>query len=96
MVARFTGGMLGLLAFGIATLAGLSAGNPADVILTRALASLVLFCVIGLVLGFAAQTVINEYMARKEAELFPEDDVPGDSVLERESSTPTAEPVATE
>lgn len=93
MVARFTGGILGLLAFGVATLAGVSAGNPADVVLKRSLSALVLFCVIGLAIGAAAQAVIDEYMARKEKELFPKARVSegeGDEVSGVESPVKTA------
>ncbi len=71
MIARFSGAVLGLLAFGVATVAGLIAGNSPVTVLSRALWALVLFCVIGLVVGTAAQTVVNEYITRKSEEVLP-------------------------
>lgn len=64
MIARFSGATLGLLAFSVAILGGLWVGNPATEILSRAIWSLVIFCALGLVLGAAAQAVVEEY-ARK-------------------------------
>ena len=64
MIARFSGATLGLLAFSVAVFGGLWVGNPATEILSRAIWSLVSFCALGLVLGAAAQAVVNEY-ARK-------------------------------
>jgi len=64
MIARFSGATLGLLAFSVAVFGGLWVGNSATDILSRAIWSLVIFCALGLVLGAAAQAVVNEY-ARK-------------------------------
>jgi hypothetical protein len=83
MIARFAGGTLGLLAFSVSTLAGLVAGNPAQVILIRALKALVIFCVLGLAIGATAQAVINEYMARKSKELLPDEGASGGSAGEQ-------------
>ena len=69
MIARYLGAVLGLLAFSLASFAGLAVGNPAQTVLSRALWSLMVFCVIGLAIGMAAQVVINEYEARKAKEL---------------------------
>jgi hypothetical protein len=71
MIARFAGASLGLLAFGVATLMGLVAGNPTQVVLSRALWSLVVFCMLGLAIGSIAQAVIDEYTNRKLKELLP-------------------------
>ncbi|MFH0982167.1 MAG: hypothetical protein V2A79_11570 [Planctomycetota bacterium] len=65
MIARFSGATLGLLAFSVAVLGGLWVGDPATVILSRAIWSLVVFCVLGLVLGTAAQAVVAEYARRR-------------------------------
>lgn len=61
MIARYTGAMMGLAAFAVATLAGLAASNPASLVMSRALWALVLFCGIGLSVGWAAQMVIDDY-----------------------------------
>ncbi len=62
MVARIAGALLGLLAFSITVFAGLWVNNPIATTLSRALWALCLFCVIGLVLGTAAQASVNEQM----------------------------------
>jgi len=93
MIARFAGGMLGLMAFGVATLSGMIAGNPPLVVLSRALWATLIFCVIGLAVGAAAQAVIDEYMARKEAELFPPekgDSAPSENEVESDPATTPA------
>lgn len=65
MIARYCGAMLGLMAFGLATLTGLAVGNSPELILSRALWSLAVFCVIGLAIGAAAQAVVNEYETQR-------------------------------
>ena len=69
MVARFAGAGLGLLAFTIAVLGGLYAHNPITVTLSRSILALLLFCVLGLVLGTAVQMVITDYERGKEEEI---------------------------
>jgi hypothetical protein len=69
MIARFSGGVLGLFAFTVAAIAGTVVGNPPMAVITRALWALVVFCVLGLVVGMAAQMVIDEYVTRQEAGL---------------------------
>lgn len=96
MIARFAGGMLGLLAFTVATLVGLAAGNPPTVILSRALWGLVVFCLIGLAVGMAAQAVIDEYMSREEARLFRSDPRSGDASKQDQSPAADAQPMGTE
>ena len=66
MVGRFAGACLGLLAFALTILTGLVAHNPPMVTLSRALWALGIFCVLGLVLGGIAQTVISEHVRRRE------------------------------
>lgn len=66
MVARFTGASLGLLAFAIAAIGGLYAQNPPFVILSRSIFALFLFCLLGLLLGAAAQMVIDEHADKSE------------------------------
>ncbi len=61
MVARYVGAGLGLLAFFITIISGLYVQNPPEITLSRSLLALFVFCAIGMVLGSAAQMVINEY-----------------------------------
>ncbi|RME36405.1 MAG: hypothetical protein D6788_11690 [Planctomycetota bacterium] len=66
MIPRLTGAGLGLLAFGISTIAGLLAGNPEDVILSRSILALFLFCVIGAVAGAAPPGATAQHRRRSE------------------------------
>ncbi|HNO77934.1 MAG TPA: hypothetical protein PKN33_07715 [Phycisphaerae bacterium] len=74
MVARYTGAVLSLFAFGLASIAGLIAGNPPEVVLSRALWALAVFCVIGLAVGAAAQMVLGEYAIERAAAVMPNED----------------------
>ena len=69
MVARFTGVGLGLLAFTITIVAGVCIQNPVTVTLSRSILALFVFCLIGFVLGGAADVVVAEYEAGRESEL---------------------------
>lgn len=76
MVARFAGAGLGLVAFTITITAGLLARNPVEVTLSRSILALILFCLIGLLLGGVAQLVVAEYEKNREAEIrkrYPDD-----------------------
>jgi hypothetical protein len=100
MIARYTGAVLGFLAFGVACLGGLAAGNPAQVVLSRAIWSLIVFCIIGLAIGTAAQAVINEFEAQTTAEMDGADkaeaSLPAEEQAETIKSTSTgAEPMGT-
>lgn len=72
MIGRYTAAILGLLAFSVSAVVGVVIQNPAEVTLSRAIWSLFVFCVIGLVVGSAAQYVINDYAKRRLAESLPE------------------------
>ena len=69
VIARYTGACLGLLAFAVTSVAGLLTGNAVTVTLSRSLFALFLFCVLGLVLGGAAQLVVAEYERNRESEI---------------------------
>ena len=69
MVARYAGACLGLLAFTIVIIAGLFTQNPVTVTLSRSVLALFIFCVIGLVLGTAAQKVVAEHERKRESEI---------------------------
>ncbi len=66
MVARYTGACLGLLAFAVVIVSGAVVHNSPMVTLSRALWAMVLFCILGLVLGTAAQAVVKEHLRRRE------------------------------
>ena len=69
MIARFSGALLGLIAFTITVLAGLYAGNSVSVILSRSVLALACFCFIGLILGGAAQLVVAEHERQRESQI---------------------------
>ena len=69
MIARYAGATLGLFAFSIVIIAGIFTHNPMTVTLSRSIFALFLFCIIGFVLGGAAQMVINEYHQERETKI---------------------------
>ena len=88
-MARLTGACAGMLAFSIAIFRGLSVGNPAEIILQRAIIALIVFCLIGLILGGMARRIIVEYALDKEKELmarFQEDQEPATSIVTEEDA----------
>ncbi len=96
MVARVTSAGLGLLAFAVAAVAGLLARNPVEVTLSRCILALVLFSVVGWVLGSAAQWVIDEHERKRENEIRerygPEPDGTDDGGAEVEAAMGEGEP----
>jgi membrane protein YqaA with SNARE-associated domain len=93
MIGRYTAAILGLLAFSVSAVVGVVIQNPAEVTLSRAIWALFVFCLIGLVVGGAAQYVINDYAKRRLAESLPElreTSPSGDSRGPANSSTDTA------
>lgn len=69
MLGRFSAAMLGLFAFSVTIVAGLIAGNGATVTLSRSIAALIIFSLIGWILGIAARAVIGEYHKKKADEI---------------------------
>ncbi len=69
VVARYAGAALGLLAFTITIITGLLAQNPVSVTLSRSLLALLLFCLLGLALGTAANMVITEFETSGQADI---------------------------
>ncbi len=68
MMIRTCGASLALLAFGVTILRGVAIGNPAEVVLSRALWALIVFLFMGLGAGWVAQTVIEEHNRLKTEE----------------------------
>ena len=69
MIARLAGVGLGLLAFSVTVVAGLAVGNPVDVILSRSIFALFLFCLVGILLGAAAEAVVAEREKDRAAQI---------------------------
>ncbi len=70
-MVRLCGAALGLFAFSITILLGLLAGNPANVVLLRALQAMLAFCLLGMCAGWVAYRILDEHALRKHRELFP-------------------------
>ena len=75
VIARFTGGILGALAFSVSILMGLWARNPVNLVLSRAVWALCVFSIIGLLVGGVAQRVVDDYARRRREELTPSESV---------------------
>jgi len=65
MFVRLTAGILALLAFSSAIIAGLWVGNPFETILTRAWLTMVAFFVLGAIAGAVVQAVVDEHQLQK-------------------------------
>ena len=65
---RVIAASLGLSAFAIAVVAGLAADNPAETILARAVASMIVCHVVGWCVGLAAERAVSEAVAAYEKE----------------------------
>ncbi|MEE9296241.1 MAG: hypothetical protein V3W34_14940 [Phycisphaerae bacterium] len=90
---------LGLLGFCVSIFGGLWVGNPAMVVLSRALLAMVLFAIIGLVTGCAARIVVREYVADRERALLRSEEAPEENKeslqQEKTLSETDAEPMGT-
>ena len=91
MVSRYTGACLGLLAFAIVTVAGMVVHNPPMVTLSRAVAALLGFCILGLAVGACAQCAVNEHHRRREAEELPPAAEPSSEDTEQAASAGDSE-----
>jgi hypothetical protein len=65
-MVRTTGVQIGLLAFAIAVIAGVYAGNSATVILLRALLAMALGVVVGQAAGWTAKLVLRDHLQRRK------------------------------
>lgn len=66
MLAKLLAGILGLMAFTVCILGGLSIGARAEVAIQRGLQAMLVFCLLGWVIGWAAEAVVYDRV-RKEA-----------------------------
>jgi len=64
MVGRYLMGVFGLLAFAICLLGGLVAGVSAETAIVRGLKAMVIFGLLGLLVGWLGQMVVEEYARR--------------------------------
>ncbi len=69
-MVRFCGAAFGFLAFSITITLGLLCGNPVEVTLQRAIRALLVFCALGLLLGWIGYRIVDEHALRRKAELF--------------------------
>jgi hypothetical protein len=67
---RLCGASLGLFAFSLTIMLGLAAGNPAETILLRSVQAMLIFCGIGLCVGWVASRVLDEHALRRHREMF--------------------------
>lgn len=67
MLAKLLAGILGLMAFFLCVAGGLVAGTRAEVAIGRGLQAMLIFCLLGWILGWAAESAIHEHV-RKEAQ----------------------------
>ncbi len=91
MAPRVTGAALGLLAFSTTIIAGVWVDNPTTVTLSRALWAMATFCVIGVVIGWAARVVVREHVRRRERELFTPEELPQESSADTEKGIRSTE-----
>ena len=66
--ARLVSGVLGLMAFMLACVVGLFAGNPGYVILVRAMIAMVVCAIIGRILGMVGEVCVREYVLRYKSD----------------------------
>lgn len=66
------GAQIGLLAFAVALVAGLMAGNSATVVLIRALVALAVGAGVGQAAAWAARTVLREHLQRRKLQIDQE------------------------
>ncbi len=65
---QLASGVLGLMGFMTALVVGLLAGNPALVILTRAMVAMLVCAIVGRVLGAAGEICVREYVMKYKSD----------------------------
>ena len=64
MFGKVVGGIMGTVAFSVACIVGLLAGNDATTVLSRGLMAMLIFFAVGFVIGLMARRMIDEHMNR--------------------------------
>ena len=82
IAARTIAGIFALAAFAVAVLAGLSAGNAAVLVLSRAIIAMLICYPVGLAVGLVAQRLVQDHIdshraANPAADSTGDDDEPG-------------------
>jgi len=67
MPAKLVASSMALIAFAIAIMAGLSAGNPSAVVIWRALVSMIVVYFVGMLVGAIAERTLNEHLQEYRA-----------------------------
>ncbi len=97
-MVRNIGAQIGLLAFLLAVLAGLHAGNTSTVIMSRALVALVAGAAIGQLAGWSARLVLRDYLQKRKLEIdrrhFEAVRAMANAVSDRAPEVPVAPPEA--
>ncbi len=70
LAPRTIAAALGLLAFSVTVLGGLWVRNPVTAILSRGIWAMIVFSIIGLVMGWVVRMVLLEHLAEREKALF--------------------------
>ena len=65
MLGKLLAGILGLMAFGVCIFGGLLTGARAEVAILRGLQAMVLFALLGWLVGWAAETVVRDQVRRE-------------------------------
>ncbi len=94
MMVRNIGAQIGLLAFAVALVAGLYAGNTATVVLLRAVVALVVGAIVGQAAGWAAKMVLRDHLQHKKLEIDRQHFAALGIVTEADTGANAAEPPA--
>lgn len=74
MITKYIMSTLALSAFITTLIGGMLTGGSLEYIVWRALQAMLIFCGVGLIVGWAASRVVREYRTAQYAEVFGEDD----------------------
>lgn len=66
-IAKVIASSMGLTGFAIACIAGLTAGNPTNLILIRSLVTMIACYLLGSIIGAVAEWVVNQHLAEYKA-----------------------------
>jgi hypothetical protein len=70
MLVRMIAGSLSLLAFSVATFAGVWAGNDLSTVLFRAWKAMILFLIFGALVGWMVRLVMDEYLSKNHQQIL--------------------------
>ncbi len=70
MLAKLLAAILGLMSFAVCLLGGLSVGARAEVAIRRGLQAMIVFCLLGWLIGWAAEAVVLERVRKERKTLW--------------------------